>query len=57
VNTVFRLEGITKELGQRVVMSGDFAEHLPELARKFTDFGDRSLEGKSQTVQVFGMGE
>jgi adenylate cyclase len=57
VNTVFRLEGITKELNQRVVMSGDFAGHMPEIMRKFTDFGDRVLKGKSQTVRVYGMGE
>ena len=56
VNTVFRLEGISKELDQRVVMSGDFAEHLSELAGQCTDFGDRALKGKSQAVRVFGMG-
>jgi adenylate cyclase len=57
VNTVFRLEGVSKELNQRVVMSGDFAEQMPELMRKFTDFGERSLKGKSQLVRVFGLGE
>jgi adenylate cyclase len=57
VNTVFRLEGISKELDQRMVMSAEFAEHMPELVRKFTDFGDRELKGKSQTVRVYGMGE
>lgn len=57
VNTVFRLEGVSKELNQRVVMSGDFAEHMPELMRKFTDFGDRALKGKSQAVRVYGLAE
>ncbi len=57
VNTVFRLEGVSKELNQRVVMSGDFAEHMPELMRKCTDFGDRALKGKSQAVRVYGIGE
>lgn len=57
VNTVFRLEGVSKELNQRVVMSGDFAEQMPELMRKFNDFGERSLKGKSQLVRVFGLGE
>jgi adenylate cyclase len=55
VNTVFRLEGVSKELNQRVVMSGDFAEQMPELMRKFTDFGERTLKGKSHAVRVFGM--
>ena len=57
VNTVFRLEGVSKELNQRVVMSGDFAEHMPELMRKCTDFGDRALKGKSQAVRVYGIGD
>ena len=46
VNTVFRLEGVSKELNQRVVMSGDFAEHMPELMRKCTDFGDARPQGQ-----------
>jgi adenylate cyclase len=54
VNTVFRLEGVSKELNQRVVMSGDFVEQMPELVRKFTDFGERTLKGKSQQVRVYG---
>ena len=57
VNTVFRLEGVSKELDQRVVLSGDFAEHLPEDCAKFTDFGERELKGKKQTVRVFGLAE
>ncbi len=57
VNTVFRLEGVSKELNQRLVMSGDFAEHMPELMRKCNDFGERALKGKSQAVRVYGMSE
>ena len=57
VNTVFRLEGLSKELNQRLVLSGDFGEQMPELQRKLTDFGERSLKGKSQAVRVFGMAE
>jgi adenylate cyclase len=57
VNTVFRLEGISKELNQRVVMSGDFADQMPELLRKFTDFGEKTLKGKSQLVRVYGYGD
>jgi adenylate cyclase len=57
VNTVFRLEGISKELNQRMVMSGDFIENMPELIRKCTDFGEQALKGKSQAVRVYGMGD
>jgi adenylate cyclase len=57
VNTVFRLEAISKELNQRVVMSGDFAEQMPELMKKCNDFGERTLKGKAQLVQVYGLAE
>jgi len=56
VNTVFRLEGLSKELGQRVLMSGDFAEQMPDLKR-FKDLGEQTLKGKAQTVRAFGLGE
>jgi len=54
VNTVFRLEALSKELAQRAVFSGDFAAHSPEVAA-FKDFGDHALKGKSQTVRVHGL--
>jgi adenylate cyclase len=57
VNTVFRLEAMSKELSQRLVMSGEFADQMPELLRKFTDFGERTLKGKTQQVRVYGLGE
>jgi adenylate cyclase len=55
VNTVFRLEATAKALNQQVVLSGDFVEQLPGVA-KFQDFGERELKGKSQLVRVFGWG-
>jgi adenylate cyclase len=57
VNTVFRLEGVSKEIGHRMVMSGDFVENMPDLMAKCADFGDRALKGKSQAVRVYGMKE
>lgn len=54
VNTVFRLEGLSKELGQRVLMSGSFAEQMPD-KKKFTDLGEHTLKGKSLTVCAFGL--
>lgn len=56
VNTVFRLEGLSKELNQRMVLSGDFTEQMPELQTKFNDFGERALKGKSHAVRVYGIG-
>jgi class 3 adenylate cyclase len=37
------------------VLSGDFAEQMPDLQPKFTDFGDRALKGKSHAVRVYGL--
>ncbi len=56
VNTVFRLESVAKELSQRFVISGDLSTHLAA-PPNFTDFGDRALKGKSQTVRVYGKAE
>jgi adenylate cyclase len=56
VNTVFRLEGLSKELGQRVLMSGDFAEEMPD-KKKFKDHGEQMLKGKAQPVRAYGLGD
>ncbi len=53
VNTVFRLEAVSKELGQPMLMSGDFQEHVHDL-ETFVPFGPQSLKGKARTVDVFG---
>ncbi|MEO5718656.1 MAG: adenylate/guanylate cyclase domain-containing protein [Chthoniobacterales bacterium] len=55
VNTVFRLEGVMKELNQQVLLSADFQEHLPA-SEPLTDLGERKLKGKQQLVRIFGLG-
>ncbi len=56
VNTVFRLEAVSKELDRPVVLSSAFAAQLAERP-PLEDFGERMLKGKSQTVQVFAVKE
>ena len=56
VNTVFRLEATSKELGQPMLMSSDFLEHVPQMAPEMQDFGERTLKGKANTVRVYGKG-
>lgn len=53
VNTVFRLEVVSKELKRALVASGDLVEHLADQAG-LVDCGEQSLKGKAQTVRVFG---
>jgi len=54
VNTAFRLEGVTKELNQNLVLSQDFVTVLPP-GREFVDFGEFQLKGKSQLVRVYSL--
>jgi len=53
VNTVFRLEAVTKELGRRMVLSSDLVAHLAVDPASLEDFGDRALKGKQQTVRIY----
>lgn len=56
VNTVFRMEGVMKQLGQRLATSGDFHSLLPEAMQPdFDDLGDHQLKGKNQLVRLFGL--
>jgi adenylate cyclase len=54
VNTVFRLEALSKQLGRSLVLSQDFATNLSASA-DFEDHGEQSLKGKTQTVRVFSL--
>ncbi len=56
VNTVFRMEGVMKQLGQKLTTSGDFHSLLPDPAKSaFEDLGDHQLKGKNQLVRLFGL--
>ena len=56
VNTVFRIEGLMKGLGQKLAASGDFHALLPEPAKPaFDDLGEHQLKGKHQLVRLFGL--
>jgi adenylate cyclase len=54
VNTAFRIEGIMKQLGQRLVASESFAEILPDRTG-LADLGEKELKGKAQRVRIFGL--
>ncbi len=56
VNTVFRMEGLMKQLGRRLTTSGDFHSLLPDPVKPdFDDLGDHQLKGKNQLVRLFGL--
>ena len=54
VNTVFRLEALSKQLGRSLVLSHDFGSNLG-VTGEFEDHGEQTLKGKSQTVRVYSL--
>ena len=55
VNTASRLDGLSKRLGYRIIVSDKVFSQLPEeIARKFFDLGPQSVRGKSEPVHVYG---
>ena len=55
VNTASRLEGLTKRLKYRIVISADGYQQLSEeMRRKFADLGPQRVRGKSEPIHVFG---
>ena len=56
VNTASRLEGLTKRLKYRIVLSRDGYLELPESMRdRFTDLGKQRGRGKSEQIHVYGI--
>ncbi len=55
VNTVFRIEGVMKPLGQKVAASQDFVTALLGGPHPWNDLGDHHLKGKNQAVRLYGM--
>ena len=56
VNTVFRMEGVMKQLGQRLTASAEFVAQLPEETRaSFHELGSHQLKGKNQLVSLLGL--
>jgi adenylate cyclase len=54
VNTVFRMESLMKQLGQKLVASADFLSQLPGQPPDFSDLGEHQLKGKNHPVRLFG---
>jgi adenylate cyclase len=54
VNVASRLEGMTKELGRPVLLSGETARRLGE-ANELVPLGEVALRGRAQPLPVFGL--
>ena len=51
-NEVARIEGQTKELGRRVLVSGDFANNLKH---DWVSLGRQELKGVTNPIEIFGL--
>ena len=57
VNTASRLEGLTKRLGYKIVVSKSAFEKIPDMdtyGEIFMDLGRHRVRGKSEPIHVFG---
>jgi len=55
VNTASRLDGLSKRLGYRVIVSDKVFRLLPEAqSRKFADLGPQRVRGKAEPVHIYG---
>lgn len=55
VNLVFRLENLTRDFEENVLLSGDFARLIPDLRPHLKNLGVRKVKGKAQGVEVVAM--
>ena len=55
VNTAFRLESLTRELGKEVLVSGEFVGAWEEGARYTLSEGSHHVKGKSKPLDVFSV--
>jgi len=55
VNTASRLDGLTKRLGYRVIVSEDAYNNMKyDTQQKFVDLGVKVVRGKAEPIHVFG---
>ncbi len=55
VNTASRLDGLSKDLGYKIVTSSEVYDELGKDAQnRFTDLGEQTLRGKNATIHAYG---
>ena len=55
VNTASRLDGLSKELGYKIITSSEVYETLnPASQRRFTDLGTQTIRGKYASLHIYG---
>ncbi len=55
VNTASRLDGLSKRLNYKIIISGEVYNNMPRDSQdRFVDLGQQSIRGKSQPLHVYG---
>ena len=54
VNLTFRIEGLTRPLGCKLLVTSEFLEDWDAGARQFESLGSHAVKGFSAEVEVFG---
>ncbi|WP_455202024.1 adenylate/guanylate cyclase domain-containing protein, partial [Kaarinaea lacus] len=55
VNTASRLDGLSKRLNYKIIISSEVYGNLDRDAQdRFADLGQQSIRGKSQPIHVYG---
>ena len=55
VNTASRLDGLSKRLNYKIIISGEVYNNMPRDSQdRFVDLGEQSIRGKSQPLHVYG---
>ena len=55
VNLTFRLEGLTRDLNQQVLVSGDFLRDWPDGRQFCESLGVHQVKGRAQSVEVWNV--
>lgn len=55
VNLVFRLESLTRDFGERVLVSSDFLEGWEEGRAKCRSLGSHEVKGRTKEVEVYAL--
>ena len=55
VNTASRLDGLSKRLNYKIIISNEVYTHMPRDSQdRFVDLGQQAIRGKSQPLHVYG---
>jgi adenylate cyclase len=55
VNVTFRLEGLTRQIARKILLSGELVNRCPNLPDAFDFCGEFAIKGRSGVMEVYGI--